>query len=368
MREPQAGGDRLRAGGHWAYAAASRLRAAQTVDPMPSGAHQGPRDTRRATDDHPKAEHDAAGQIQHRRKRPRGGRAPADVSAERVVKRAAVLGAPIAHSLSPVLHRAAYAELGLEWTYDAVECSPERLPGLLDELDESWVGLSLTMPLKRTVLPLLDDVSPLAAAVGAANTVIFGGRRRQGDNTDVGGFLDTLAGHGMHRPRSAIVLGAGATASSALAGLSELGLGEASVVVRDPARTRDLRAAAERLGVGAHVRTFADLPELLPVDLLVSTLPSGAADGVADVFASGGRGRTPGTWSSMIVLDVCYDPWPTRLASAAEAAGQRVAGGFDLLLYQAVRQVRLMTGLRDIPVEAMRAAGGRALGDRAAGQ
>lgn len=294
-------------------------------------------------------------------------RAATQARAARSARRAAVLGSPIAHSLSPALHRAAYAELGLDWSYDALECPQDRLPGLLDELDESWAGLSLTMPLKRTVLDYLDEVAELASAVGGANTVVFTGGKRRGDNTDVGGFVDTLAERGAGRPGSAVVLGAGATACSALAGLRELGLREADVVVREPARTGELRAAAERLGVTAHVRTFADLPALLPADLVVSTLPAGAADGVADVIASGGNRRASTASTSSTVLDVCYDPWPTPLATAVRAAGLQAVGGFDLLLFQAARQVRLMTGLRDAPVDAMRAAGERALEQRAAG-
>lgn len=295
------------------------------------------------------------------------GREATDVRAPRAGKRAAVLGSPIAHSLSPVLHRAAYAELGLDWRYDAVECPEDRLRGLLDELDESWAGLSLTMPLKRTVLPYLHEISELASTVGAANTVVFTCAGRLGENTDVGGFLDALGAGGVPPPHSAVVLGAGATACSVLAGLRELGAGEADVVVRDPGRTRELCAAAERLGVSVHVRTFVDLPGLVPADLVVSTLPSGAAAGVADLVASAGNPRPSAASPPMTVLDVCYEPWPTRLAAAAGAAGHRTVGGFDLLLFQAVRQVRLMTGFRDVPVDAMRAAGERALEQRATG-
>lgn len=285
------------------------------------------------------------------------------------MRRAAVLGAPIAHSISPALHRAAYEELGLDWTYHAMECGEEQLPVVLAGMDVSWVGLSLTMPLKRAVLPLLDDVSDLAIAVGSANTVVFDEGRRRGDNTDVAGMLDALYERGVQSARTAVVLGGGATASATLAGLRELGVGDVAVVVRDPARAAGLGEAAERLGVEARVRTFADLQELLPVDLLVSTLPSGAADQVADIIAAprvphrGVVSRAP----AGAVLDVCYDPWPTVLADAAHAAGYTVAGGFDLLLHQAAHQVTLMTGVRDVPVEAMRTAGLRALDARTSG-
>jgi hypothetical protein len=113
--------------------------------------------------------------------------------------RAAVLGRPIAHSLSPPLHRAAYEALGLDWTYDAVECGEDDLPALLDGLDASWAGLSLTMPLKQAVLPLLDEVSDLARDVAAANTVVLREGRRAGSNTDVHGIVAPCAKPGWVR-------------------------------------------------------------------------------------------------------------------------------------------------------------------------
>src|SRR5579859_5144572 len=108
--------------------------------------------------------------------------------------KAAVLGKPVGHSLSPALHRAAYAALGLDgWSYEAIECDEVRLPGLLVGCGPGWAGLSLTMPLKRAVLPLLDHVDPLAAEVGAANTVVFFAGLRHGHNTDVPGMASALA-------------------------------------------------------------------------------------------------------------------------------------------------------------------------------
>lgn len=256
--------------------------------------------------------------------------------------RAAVLGSPIAHSLSPVLHRAAYAALGLDWTYVAVECREEGLPAVLND---PWAGLSLTMPLKRAVLPLLDETSELARAVGGANTVVFASGRRLGFNTDVHGIVAALGEAGVRAPGSAVVLGAGATACSALAALRDLGLEKAVVVARDRGRAGEAVAAAGRLGVGVTVRTFADpLPE---TDLMISTLPAGAADAYAEPIA-----RATGA-----ILDVVYAPWPTPAAEAVRAAGGTAADGFTMLLHQAVRQVALMTGREDVPVEEMRAAG-----------
>ncbi|MEV2269604.1 shikimate dehydrogenase [Nonomuraea africana] len=272
----------------------------------------------------------------------------------RTTGRAAVLGSPIAHSLSPYLHRAAYQAMGLTgWTYEAHECDEVRLPALLDAAD--WAGLSLTMPLKRAVLPLLDTVSDLAVEVGGANTVVFTDGVRHGDNTDVYGIERALAEAGVPAPGSALVLGAGATAASALAALRNLGLRTATLVARDPARAGETIEVAERLGVALAVETFDKLEALLDVDLVVSTLPGGAADSFAGQLA-----RVPA------LFDVVYAPWPTRLAAAVEAGGGKVVGGFPMLLHQAVRQVELMTGRGDVPVEAMRAAGEAEIRRRAA--
>ncbi|MEV0231518.1 shikimate dehydrogenase [Nonomuraea sp. NPDC050786] len=271
--------------------------------------------------------------------------------------RAAVMGSPIGHSLSPYLHRAAYQAMGLDgWSYEAFECDEARLPGLLDELvpvrgkqagdEDAWAGLSLTMPLKRAVLPLLDTVSELALEVGGANTVVFRDGQRHGHNTDIYGIEQALAEAGVPAPRSATVLGGGATAASALAALRNLGLFSATLLVRDPARAGETVEVAERLGVALAVETFDKLDALTRVDLVVSTLPGGAADVFADRLA-----RVPA------LFDVVYSPWPTSAAAAVRAAGGTVVGGFSMLLHQAVRQVELMTGRTDVPVEAMRAAG-----------
>ncbi len=274
--------------------------------------------------------------------------------------KAAVLGAPIAHSLSPVLHRAAYQALGLAgWSYEAIECGAARLPAVLDGCGPEWAGLSLTMPLKRAVLPLLDEIEPLAREVGAANTVVFGGGLRRGHNTDVPGMIAALAGAGVtgapggaHWRATVLVLGGGATACSALAAVRGLGAAEVTVAVRDPARAQDLLAAAGRLGVTVTLTGFED-PAAGAPDVLISTVPAGAADLYAERIA---RGHLV----PRHLLDVVYHPWPTPLAAAARTAGTLVAGGFDLLLHQAAGQVTLMTG-RPAPLAAMRTAGESAL-------
>jgi len=274
--------------------------------------------------------------------------------------KAAVLGAPIAHSLSPVLHRAAYRALGLTgWSYEAIECDTARLPAVLGGCGPQWAGLSLTMPLKRAVLPLLDELDPLAREVGAANTVVFAGGRRHGHNTDVPGMIAALGKAGLTAPPgpaagepTVLILGGGATACSALAAARGLGAARVTAAVRDPARAQDLLAAGARLGVAVTLTGF-EAPQGDPPELLISTVPAGAADIYAKRIARGDL-------VPRHLLDVVYHPWPTPLAVAARKLGTSVAGGFDLLLHQAAGQVTLMTG-RPAPLAAMRAAGESAL-------
>ncbi|GAA3991889.1 shikimate dehydrogenase [Streptomyces marokkonensis] len=271
-------------------------------------------------------------------------------------RRAAVLGSPIAHSLSPVLHRTAYAELGLEgWTYDRFDVDEEALPGFLGQLGPEWAGLSLTMPLKRSVIPLLDGISETAASVDAVNTVVLGeDGTKTGDNTDITGMVAALREHGIDKVETAAVLGAGATASSALAALARICTGEIAVYVRSEARAAEMRGFAERLDVAVRVADWADAEEALHTPLVVATTPAGATDALAAAVP-----EMPAT-----LFDVLYDPWPTALAARWSAYGGAVVSGLDLLLHQAVLQVEQMTGRAPAPLAAMRTAGERALADR----
>jgi shikimate dehydrogenase len=249
---------------------------------------------------------------------------------------------PVGHSLSPVLHNAAYAALGLDgWRYEAHECDEAGLAGFVAGLDREWAGLSLTMPLKRAALEVAGRVAPGAAAIGAANTLVRRGAVWEAHNTDVAGIVAALGGAGRGR---AVVLGAGGTAQAALAALAELGIDDVTVLVRSAARAAELRAAADRIGSSPVVREALHEPAALAgADVVVCTLPAGAADAL--------YGIGPGT----TVLDVVYTPWPTPFAAVAEAAGARVVSGLEMLLHQAAAQVELMTG-RPGPVPAMREA------------
>lgn len=271
-------------------------------------------------------------------------------------RRAAVLGSPIAHSLSPVLHRAAYAELGLDgWSYDRFEIDEAALPGFLDGLGPEWAGLSLTMPLKRAVIPLLDGTSDTAASVEAVNTVVFtDDGRRLGDNTDIPGMIAALGERGVDKVESAAILGAGATASSALAALARICSGEVVAYVRSAGRAAEMQQWGERLGVRVRTADWADAAAALHAPLVIATTPAGAADALAAAVP-----ERPGT-----LFDVLYEPWPTVLAARWAAHGGPVVGGLDLLVHQAVLQVERMTGRSPAPLAVMRAAGERALAAR----
>jgi shikimate dehydrogenase len=260
-------------------------------------------------------------------------------------RRCAVLGSPIGHSLSPVLHRAAYAELGLDWEYTAVEVREDTLADFLVGLDETWRGLSLTMPLKRAVMPLLDETSERATQAGAANTVVLDSGRRIGHNTDIPGVAAALTEAYDGPLGSALVLGGGATAASVLLALADLGCTRATLVVRDPSRAAETVAAVARHDHAplVDVRTFRDPVDA--ADLVVSTIPAAAQDQAALQLLEGARA----------VFDVVYDPWPTPLAAAAVRDGKVLVTGLDLLVHQAALQVTLMTG-SPAPLSAMRAA------------
>lgn len=288
---------------------------------------------------------------------------------------AAVVGDPVAHSLSPVLHRAAYRELGLDdHRYEAIEVAQGELPALVANLGPEWLGLSVTMPHKKALLALADVVEPLAATVGAANTLLLQGsgtaRVLVAANTDVYGVARALAeardgvapndsSHPQEaaasaRPARAVILGAGGTAAAALAGLAELGVTDPVVCVRSQARALDLLQAAHRMGLDVTVRRWdRAAQEIGAADLVVQTAPAGAADGIAAELANlvGQGGLRP----RQTLLEAIYHPWPTALARVWTDGGGAVAPGWSMLLHQGAEQVRLMTG-RPAPVAAMRAA------------
>lgn len=267
-------------------------------------------------------------------------------------RRAGVVGSPISHSLSPRLHGAAYAALGLDsWTFTAAEVPAGALRGYVEQLAPEWVGLAVTMPLKEEALALAAAAGRAAVLAGAANTLV----RRDGgwyaENTDVHGVVRALTDAGLRDPGRATVLGGGATARSTVVALHAMGVREVTFHVRGELRDRT-RELVDRLGLATRVLPLSDGTVLLDAsatDVVVSTLPATADPCTVR--------PVPGA-EPPVVMDVVYAPWPSRFARAVQEAssgGLDVVRGTDMLLHQAVRQVELMTG-HDGPVAAMRAA------------
>lgn len=258
------------------------------------------------------------------------GRASAASSAPR---RLAVLGSPIAHSKSPALHRAAYDRLGLsDWTYERAEVGEGGLAAFLDGLGPEWRGLSLTMPLKPEALAIADEVERLAERAGAVNTLLLADDGcRLGFNTDIGGIVRALADSGVLAIRHGVLVGGGATAASALIAMAELGALGVEVCVRHPGRAASVVELGHAMGLVVDVRPLARLAEAEPSDLVISTVPGGTDLGIAP---SDELVAAP-------LLDVAYAPWPTALASAWSERGGRVAHGLDMLVHQALLQVRI---------------------------
>jgi shikimate dehydrogenase len=258
----------------------------------------------------------------------------------------AVLGDPIAHSLSPTLHRAGYAALGLDWSYKAHRVEAGGLASFLEGLDNEWRGLSLTMPLKREGLALAENLSDRTKLAGAANTLILGTDGVSAHNTDIPGAAAAIRERYAGPISVATILGGGATATSVGLALCDLGATEIRLLVRSPERAQETIEAIGRHATAPSVITGSLTEDYAEGEVVVSTIPASAQD-----QALVGRcGEVP------VVFEALYHPWPTPLAAAAMASGRTLVGGMDLLVHQAALQFSLFTG-EDAPLEAMRAAG-----------
>lgn len=239
----------------------------------------------------------------------------------------AVLGSPIAHSKSPLLHRAAYAALGLDWQYEAVEVTGATLPEFIATRDESWRGLSLTMPLKRDIVPLLATWDDTVALTGVANTVLFGDELC-GFNTDVYGIVEAFRANGVEKLNRVQLLGGGATAASAMVAATELGATTFDLRLRHPMKVGLLQSLALDLSVDLEIHDIA--ADLIDVpDVVISTLPGHVEHSLT--FAQPIRERA-------VLFDVAYDPWPSALASQWLGS---VISGLEMLTLQALAQVRV---------------------------
>lgn len=266
---------------------------------------------------------------------------------------AAVIGSPIQHSLSPVLHQAAYSDLGLNIDYRRIEVTKETLESFLSTWPENLVGLSVTMPLKQAIIPLLSQVDGLAKAVGAVNTVVpFPGGITAGFNTDVYGMVAAVKEEKGrdYSPGKAVIVGSGATASSALAALAELGTKQINLVARRVSGAGNAVQAATRLGIDPGYIPLAASEKareaLEAADLIISTVPREVLDNFYKTISFN---------SGQTVLDIVYDPWPSELVKFASKRRASVISGKSMLLHQALMQVKLFTS-RTPRLEAMRAA------------
>lgn len=275
--------------------------------------------------------------------------------------RAAVLGHPVSHSLSPVLHRAAYAALGLDWSYEAFDVDGPDLAAFLRSCGDDWAGLSLTMPLKVEAARIADFVEPQARLVGTVNTLLPSGkgeyRQWVGANTDIHGIVAAFAEAGVATAGRVVIIGGGATATSAIAALASMGATSPHVLVRDKSRAGALLRAATRMGVSPRIHDIASaeaLTVLTGADAVMSTVPADAGAVLAARLEAAGVGVRGA------LLDAVYVPTNTALGGAWSALGGLSVSGVRMLLHQAGEQVRLMTG-QDAPVDAMESALSRVL-------
>ena len=263
-------------------------------------------------------------------------------------RRAAVLGSPIAHSRSPLLHRAAYQSLGLDWSYDAIEVREGELLSFLQACGPEWVGFSLTMPLKDEAWALAEVRDEVAERTQCANTLLRHGGGWHAVNTDVSGLVTAV--HEFSRMQSsqpittAVIIGSGATARSASAAAAALGAEHVIVRARNVDAAHAVAAVARACGVSrVEAGPLAELSDALrDADLCVSTLPGSAATELVAYFGDTWSERPQGS----VLVDVAYDPWPSRLAQAWQPG--LTISGLDMLLWQAVAQVELMTGQRPV--------------------
>ncbi len=267
--------------------------------------------------------------------------------------RLGLIGYPLAHSVSPAMHRAALRAVGLEGSYRLLETPPGELESRVMEVRRAYRGVNVTVPHKVAVMPYLDAVSPEAQAIGAVNTIVNEAGRLIGHNTDAPGFARALEAAGVTaRGMWAVVLGAGGAARAVVYALVQAG-----ARVRVANRTF-ARAAALAEAFGAEAVPFegpAFAQAVRAADLLVNATSVGLNDPNASPIPEG-------VWPRVAVVDIVYNPLETRLLREARAAGLVAVDGLGMLVWQGALAFELWTG-RKAPVAAMRAAARMALGE-----
>ena len=246
--------------------------------------------------------------------------------------KAAVLGSPISHSLSPLLHTVAYQELGIESEYTAIEIKSGKLSSFLSTCNEKWTGFSLTMPLKEEVLQCVSKVSPLSARIRSANTLVQSQGQWSATSTDVSGFQQVLAAHEFDARGEVLIIGAGATARAAAAACDGIA-DRITVMNRSLSRVEAISNSVEISDL--EFVGWQDFGALEYADLIISTVPQGVTDSLVPTFP---------TNSSAVFFDVLYKPWPTPALRAWSASGAPIIDGLDLLIHQAIDQVAIFSG------------------------
>ena len=249
--------------------------------------------------------------------------------------KAAVLGSPISHSLSPLLHTIAYTELGLESEYTRIEVKTGELGDFLKNCGDTWSGFSLTMPLKEEVLEFSDEISPLAARIRSANTLVQNPFSVwSASTTDVSGITHALAAHGKDASGDVLIIGGGATARAAVAACDGVAT-RISVMVRSQSKVGEISNCVEFSDL--DFLEWGDTNIFETADLVISTTPEFATDSLVQNFPSNPTG---------VFFDVLYKPWPTLALETWSGFGGQVVDGLDLLIHQAIDQVEIFSGAK----------------------
>jgi shikimate dehydrogenase len=260
---------------------------------------------------------------------------------ERAMISGAVLGYPVSHSLSPLLHRSIFAHLEIPISYQAIEVSSGGLQKFL-ERDDNFDYFSLTMPLKEEALSLALEIDPLVHRIQSANTLVKREQKWSLHSTDGIGFLKALESSGYTKFSSVLVLGAGGTARAVVGALDGIA-DQISVLGRTSSRSAVLEAAVTKAEF-SYLR-WSDTPDFSTYDLIVNTTPAGAADVLANSINNSLTQSSSTKLSDRAILfDVIYKPWPTVLATSWLDAGGTVINGSEMLLYQGIAQAELVLG------------------------
>lgn len=248
------------------------------------------------------------------------------------VLRGAVIGSPITHSLSPLLHREALSHLGIQASYDQIEVPAGELATFFESRKNDFDYFSMTMPLKEEALALDVEIDSLSQRVQTANTLYTSGSQWHLTSTDGKGFIEALAVQGYRSFDSVLVLGAGGTARAVVGALDHLA-SDITVLGRTSTRRLTLESAVTESNF-EYLR-WSDSIDFSPYDLVVNTTPAGAADLIANSLAGSDAG---------LLFDIIYNPWPTHLASRWKDSGGEVINGLEMLLYQGIAQLELVLG------------------------